>query len=192
MRKVFVEGRDYSLFNMFKEEGWILVNSIEYADLLCLEGGADVFPPLYGEKNVSSTYNVHKDIQSFGLISVAQRLNIPVVGICRGSQVMCVNNGGKMKQHIENHCKWHDLTVNGQTFEVSSSHHQESIPNVSEDYIIRSEDGTCEIVWYKDKNMMGFQPHPEYHQQGHECRNIFFELIDNWLVFKNNVMVTHG
>lgn len=178
MKKVFIEGNDGRLFNMFEEIGYQFAQTVFNADLLCLEGGADVSPALYGDANTHSHSSPDKDITSFGLISIAQRLGIPVVGICRGSQVMCVHNGGKMKQHIEGHGIYHTLNVYGRKYYVSSSHHQESVPLLDENNIIRADDGTCEITMYRDLNMLGFQPHPEYFEAGHECIDLFKNLVN--------------
>lgn len=178
--KVFVEGRDMSLFRMFEEEGHTITNDLLEADLLCLEGGADVTPEIYGHVNKHSANSINKDIASFGLIDVAQRIGIAVVGICRGSQAMNVYNGGSMKQHINGHglADGHGLTFEGERYNVSSVHHQESVPIVDEQFITRADDGCCEIVQYPGMRMFGFQPHPEYHKKGHDCRVLFFSLVD--------------
>lgn len=179
MTKVYVEGDDILLSKMFDEEGFELVGFPQEADLICMEGGADVDPVLYGEALHPKAYiNPRKDIVSLGILNVALMLDIPVVGICRGHQIMCVQQGGKMKQHIEGHCGAHMLTVERVSYQVSSAHHQEAVPALSEEYIIRADDGTCEIVLYPDKKWLGFQPHPEYHEKGHEGRELFFDLLE--------------
>lgn len=179
MTKVYVEGRDVRLFHFFEEEGFELVGLPQEADLICMEGGADVDPALYGEELHPEAYtSPSKDIVSLGILNVALLMDIPVVGICRGHQIMCVQQGGKMKQHIEGHCGAHMLTVEGVSYQVSSAHHQEAVPALSEEHIIRADDGTCEVVLYPDKKWLGFQPHPEYHEKGHEGRELFFTLLE--------------
>lgn len=179
--KVYVEGNDQLLFDFFEEEGYELVNSVLDADLLCLEGGADVCPEWYGEENTHSTSSPATDYYSFGLLHLAHKhLGIPVVGICRGSQVMNVYNGGKMKQHINGHAgPDHLVPYKGKDYVVSSAHHQESIPAdyVKEEDILRAYDGTVEGTIYRDKKMVGIQSHPEYKKKGHDNRILFRELL---------------
>lgn len=179
-KSVFIEGNDQSLYEMFKEEGYTLADNILVADLLCLEGGYDVSPEIYDEENTDSTSHVGKDIHTFGLMAIADCMEIPIVGICRGHQALCVFQGGELKQHIDNHCEWHNLVVGDKLVPVSSSHHQETIPKFSDpdDDVYYAEDGTCEAILYRDSCSFGFQPHPEYHQKGHPCWELFFQLID--------------
>lgn len=180
MTKVFIEGNDPLLIRMFTDEGFELCPIPQDADLICMEGGADVDPLLYGDEKVDNRcyLNRYKDIESLGILGVALLMDIPVVGICRGHQIMCVQQGGKMVQHIEDHCRGHMVTYEGQDYYVTSAHHQEAVPALSEEHIVRASDGTCEIVLYPDKKWLGFQPHPEYVGKGHECRELFFSLLD--------------
>ena len=91
MRKVFIEGSDHLLHKMFQDEGYQVVGSLIGADLLCVEGGADVTPELYGEANEGLSGNdENKDVVTFGLMSMAELLGVPIVGICRGSQALCM------------------------------------------------------------------------------------------------------
>jgi len=46
--KVYVEGVDKSIYDMFISRGWEITYFIREADLVCFEGGADVDPLLYG------------------------------------------------------------------------------------------------------------------------------------------------
>jgi len=184
MRKVYVERQDALLCKMFVNNGWEVVKSIFDADLLCVDGGDDVSPEMYFEKNVSSYSNEVRDIVTSGLMYIATEvMSIPVVGICRGSQFMSAFNGGKVKQHIDGHGGSHNLDVVGVTFKVSSTHHQEAIPNVPEYQIYRAEDGVVELTTYDEFNtgsvrMFGMQSHPEYFDVGHPNMNLFFGVLD--------------
>jgi len=166
--KVYVEGTDSVLKRMWKEE------------VLCLEGGSDVTPAIYGEENTASSNNPRKDYETFGLLHLARVLELPIVGICRGAQAMCAFDGGSLVQHMTGHnmCE-HELSFEGRTYTVCSDHHQECIPRVTpKTEVSRAFDGTVEIVIYGDSKMLGFQPHPEWHDKGHECRELFFNLVD--------------
>lgn len=73
-------------------------------DALCLTGGGDIDPARYGEANTGSTdIDATRDELEFGLLARALDLDLPVLGICRGSQVLNVHFGGKLEQHREGH-----------------------------------------------------------------------------------------
>ena len=101
--KVYVEGGDYSIVNMFRENGWFVTKNLEEADLVCFQGGADVSPELYGEPNTGSYNQWDIDFLSIVLYNNAKRLGIPMVGICRGGQFLNVMAGGKMIQDYPGH-----------------------------------------------------------------------------------------
>lgn len=182
MKYVYVENQDNLLTNMFIEEGWIVTNKPLRADLICLEGGVDVTPELYGEKNTHSYSDTFVDVKTFGLINIAERLGIPIIGVCRGGQALCVYHGGSMKQDISNHAigsRTHPVEYAGTKFNMCSAHHQgmvAGIKDLGEAELYYSEDENLEII-VRDTSV-SFQPHPEYHPEGHECRKVFFHLIE--------------
>lgn len=188
--KVFQEGLDPSMHRFWREEGFTLTGNLFSADLLCLEGGADVTPAIYGHENTASACNPSKDYTSFGLIHLAHNhLNIPVVGVCRGSQVMNVYHGGVMKQHIDGHAGYpHMVEWKGKNYTCTSAHHQESVPcfRHPEEDILRAPDGVVEAMIYRESRMMGFQPHPEYTGVGHSCRQLFFLLLSEIVDIRPN------
>ena len=66
-------------------------SALNGVDALCLTGGSDVTPSLYGEaKTYSYGSNYARDISDMYLIQAAYDMNIPVLGICRGLQIMNV------------------------------------------------------------------------------------------------------
>jgi putative glutamine amidotransferase len=74
----------------------------EEFDGLLLSGGADVDPSRYGEAAVNGTVrtSVERDGLDFELFSRAERLGVPVFGICRGLQVLNVALGGTLWQDL--------------------------------------------------------------------------------------------
>lgn len=181
MRKVFIEGSDSLLNSMFLEEGYEITSSLFGADLLCLEGGADVSPILYGEEvNGAMGCSEDLDLRSMGLILAARTLDIPIVGICRGGQILNVVNGGSMVQHIGGHAgKMHTVNAFDADWLVSSSHHQEMVPPEDDVTVYCADDGCVEIVVFNGESEFSFQPHPEYVNEGHPCRELFFKLLDD-------------
>src|SRR5262245_24070299 len=73
-------------------------------------GGADVSPSLYGERPASRTLGVEvaRDQQERELFLRARAANLPMIGICRGAQFLCVMAGGRLCQHLDGHCLGRD------------------------------------------------------------------------------------
>jgi len=69
---------------------------------LVLGGGGDVDPTLYGQPAAPETYGVHPLLDAFEVVLTlaAIELDIPVLAICRGLQVVNVALGGTLDQHI--------------------------------------------------------------------------------------------
>lgn len=69
-------------------------------DGLVIAGGADVDPQRYGESAHERTagWRDDRDAWEFALLDAATTL--PVLGICRGMQVMAVQAGGRLGQHL--------------------------------------------------------------------------------------------
>lgn len=178
MSIVFVEGSDPLITKMFKAQGWKITTEILLADLVCLEGGSDVSPEIYGENNYASHSKSSRDIATFGLISIADLMHIPVVGICRGSQALCVARGGKLCQHVSGHSRTHSMDFRGASYTVSSTHHQMCIPkDGTYTDVGYASDGVTEVVIYNKGGGISYQSHPEYLTKNDECWILFFDLI---------------
>src|SRR5262245_793233 len=68
-------------------------------------GGADVSPSFYDERPGSRTRGVDaaRDEQERDLFRLARAANLPMIGICRGAQFLCVMAGGRLCQHLDGH-----------------------------------------------------------------------------------------
>jgi len=120
---------------------WLKKNQI---DGVLLAGGGDVDPRLYGGDPAKATdVNRARDDFEIALIKVAMEENLPILGICRGCQILNVARGGTLRnlrddeELVESHfnIKGHsvDLTDGSQLTsildmshlsQVSSYHHQ--------------------------------------------------------------------
>ncbi|MDT7803579.1 MAG: putative glutamine amidotransferase [Actinomycetota bacterium] len=70
-------------------------------DGLVLTGGADVEPERYGQERHLTTYTrPNRDAFEFGLLAAAREQGKPVLGVCRGLQVISVALGGTLVQHL--------------------------------------------------------------------------------------------
>ena len=71
-------------------------------DGLVIAGGSDVNPARYGEEPHHRTagWRDERDVSEFALLDAAEDHGIPVLGICRGMQVMAVRAGGRLLQHV--------------------------------------------------------------------------------------------
>ncbi len=82
---------------------------LDSLDGLLLSGGADIGPQRYGETvdpSVKLRLNPARDKNEFPLVEAALERDVPILGICRGMQVLNVALGGKLIQDIPNH--WRD------------------------------------------------------------------------------------
>lgn len=158
---------------------------------LILSGGIDIYPELYNDwenKEDTGKYNSNRDGFEYKLIEYALKYEIPILGICRGCQLLNVYFNGSLIYDIPtirkvNHNKidkdtmrLHNINivkdtilyncVNKETGIVNSSHHQ-SVDRLGEGLMIssRADDGIIESIEYADKSnksfLMGIQWHPE-------------------------------
>ncbi len=204
MRKIYVVG------NSLSYPGWmegLITKKLENADLVVFTGGEDVDPSFYTDFKHPSTFsNVRRDLLEEEEFLEARKLGKKCIGICRGSQFLCVMNGGQLVQDQPNPKGRHLIkTYDGKEIEITSTHHQAAFPfNLDEsDYKILGwtnelpyhEDGQrkelappkeCEIVFYPKTDCLGIQGHPEMMRESHETitylRNMLNEFMENKLV----------
>lgn len=155
----------------------------ELYDGLLLPGGGDINPLRYGQENQGSMLIMDDlDELQFSVLDDYVKNKKPVLGICRGHQVINVYFGGTMIQHLstaDRHSKKGDepdrihfceagedswlARIYGQQFVHNSSHHQ-AVDRLGEGLVLDSrclEDGTVEALHHTELPVYGVQWHPE-------------------------------
>lgn len=172
------------------KDGAVLRDIISHLDGLVMTGGADVSPLWYGEEPHQQLQAVDpvRDEYELKLLKLATDRNIPVLGICRGEQLINVAFGGTLYQDIpsqrrDNHIKHvqempaengsHTVSTVPDTqlaaiigtgsFAVNSFHHQ-AVKDVAPGFraAAHSADGVIEAIEaWPDRPVFGVQWHPE-------------------------------
>jgi len=83
----------------------VMADVFKDIDGLILTGGGDVDPSLYSAFDHIETYGIDKERDAFEIaaIETAINKNIPILGICRGAQIINVALGGNLWLHIDDH-----------------------------------------------------------------------------------------
>ncbi|MEC7815049.1 MAG: type 1 glutamine amidotransferase [Pseudomonadota bacterium] len=75
--------------------------NMELLDGLVLSGGTHVHPGQFGQQpQVTARYDPRRDQTDRQLLSAAEALSLPVLGICRGAQFINVFHGGSLCQNV--------------------------------------------------------------------------------------------
>ena len=72
---------------------------------VCLSGGPDLDPAAYAQRRHRQLGPTEPQLDRFelSLMRAADRIGLPVLGICRGAQAINVARGGTLRQHLPNH-----------------------------------------------------------------------------------------
>ncbi|SHJ79368.1 putative glutamine amidotransferase [Geosporobacter subterraneus DSM 17957] len=189
----------------------------EIIDGLLLSGGGDIAPLLYKEEPLKETAGIswERDQQEISLCKEAYEKGIPILGICRGLQVMNVAFGGTLYQDIEKQVpgalghyplytgmdqlhhaveiqrdsKLHDLFKEEKIY-VNSFHHQ-AVDKIAEGFKATafSKDGIIEAIETEHQQFaMGLQWHPEALVTKHpKFLKLFSGLIEESIKYKKKV-----
>ena len=179
-------------------------------DGLLLSGGADINPVLLGEDPVPALHgiNTERDAFELALVRLAYNRQIPMLGICRGIQVLAAALGGTVMQDIATALPHAQLIKHsqdadratathfveaeegtiverllGKRFAVNSFHHQ-AVGEVGSRFRVsaRSADGVIEAIESAEqKAIIGVQWHPEcFWMNGEDCMMpLFRQLISD-------------
>lgn len=149
---------------------------------LLLPGGADIDPAFYNAPNLGSQgIDRALDEAEIALAREFADSNRPVLGICRGEQLLNVAFGGDLIQDLPTAAahRWEESTgdkqhmvsaapdsfvagLYGERFSVNSAHHQ-GVGAIAPCFraVAWAEDGGIEALEWPEKRIYGVQWHPE-------------------------------
>jgi putative glutamine amidotransferase len=186
-----------------------IVETLKTLDGILLPGSnSDVDPLIYGEEPLPKLGQIvpEKDETDLLVLGEAEKLKMPVLGICFGMQVLNVFHGGTLIQDIESQIEnslkheqgkpiWrnsHSLEIKESKFfpslittdevKVNSSHHQ-AIKKVGKNLMVTSfaKDGVIESIedTRDDRFVFGVQWHPELSWKFDSLSENIFKLFVN-------------
>ncbi len=165
------------------------LSALDGCDGLVLSGGPDVHPAFFGKgyDTARCTIEGHRDTLEFELIKKSEFLQIPILAICRGAQIINVAYGGSLivdipedtkssiPHQIPNNDAYHKISVTegSQLYSISgtmsdtvNSNHHQSVDKLADRFVAvaTSEDGIIEAFENKNKllpYLLAVQWHPE-------------------------------
>lgn len=185
------------LFSKDKEMSGIRSFLIRMATIL-------FFPVIYISRQLFSTseggIDTDRDELEFDLINRAVEKGIPILGICRGAQLLNIHFGGTLHQDIANFYTevphvytvwpkkkvWLDVKsrlyniINLRNIWVNAMHHQAvDILGDQLKVVAREQNGLIQAIEHKEHEfILGVQWHPEYMPQIPRQRHIFRKLVE--------------
>ena len=154
-------------------------------DGLVISGGSDVNPSRYSAEPGPTTagWRDDRDVSEMALLDAADDIGLPVLGICRGMQLMAVTAGGRLLQHVpdavgsERHCPGPSdygavpvrtvpgsrlAAILGDEVTVACHHHQAVASHPGYDAVATADDGVLEAMETPgDRFRLAVQWHPE-------------------------------
>jgi len=156
-------------------------------DGIVIAGGADIDPIRYGAQPHPLTEATvpDRDEWELAIAAAAIRMDVPVLGICRGMQILNVACGGTLHQHVQDLVghELHNGPANGfglhrvrvtagellasiipstEYFDVPTHHHQAvDLPGAGLTAVAWADDGVVEAIESATGFVLGVQWHPE-------------------------------
>lgn len=164
-----------------------------FADGILFTGGKDIDPRYYGEEideKCGEIDNIRDEFE-ISLYCKAAKQDMPILGICRGTQLINICEGGKCHQHIAGHDNTtHSVKINRDSLlykiigkdelSVNSFHHQASSTISSNMQICAAAgDNTVEAVFKKNVLFnLSVQWHPE---RTYDCDTASKSIFDAFI-----------
>lgn len=171
------------------------VRLVEKVDAVVINGGGDIDPERYGGRADAHTdwVDAERDEFELALAVAARERGVPLLGVCRGLQIVNVAAGGTLIGHLPDHSELehsernrfaetvHEVELRpGSTVSralgglgtvaVNSLHHQ-AVDRVGDglEVVGRAPDGVVEAIETDDGRTIGVQWHPEFLPREHDA-----------------------
>jgi gamma-glutamyl-gamma-aminobutyrate hydrolase PuuD len=143
----------------------------DFDSALILWGGSDISPEFYRHpmSRRCAPHAGRRDLVEWALLQEAVEMEIPIIGVCRGAQMLCAAAGGFLIQDVNHHAgPGHDvITFDGKRLKTNSLHHQMMVPYKTEHELIAwSEKNIGAPYIYRDDklfnaNAYGYSTNPD-------------------------------
>jgi putative glutamine amidotransferase len=173
---------------------------LDMLDGLILAGGSDIDPAAYGAQPHPETGTTwpERDRFELGLGTRALERDMPVLGVCRGMEMLNVIQGGTLNQHLGLELHRHTpgvftdhrvqleagslaaRVVGAETTEVKSAHHQ-GVEELGEGVVVtgHADDGVVEAIELPDRSFaVGVLWHPEEDERSRVVGSLVSEARD--------------
>lgn len=159
----------------------LTIGELATCDALIFPGGGDVHPELYGQPNLGSrNIDTELDLLQLRTLEMAIKANFPILGICKGMQLINIGLGGTLVQHMDTSDLHTGATKDvyhttitkedsflfplyGASFPVNSRHHQ-AVDKLASCLIPVQwcpDDSCIEALCHTKLPILGVQWHPE-------------------------------
>jgi putative glutamine amidotransferase len=179
---------------------------LKKASGIIITGGRDIYPAIYGKANEiekCGKFDRYRDTLELKMINYAKNNQVPLLGICRGHQMLNVAMGGSLYTDIPTDIKnnvTHRNSSNPPTHKIKfeknsllhkitsvkkckvNSYHHQCVDKLGENLSVltQTSDGVIESIYYNKKEWvaLGVQWHPEKHDFGLPCAG----KIGEWFI----------